>query len=88
MTYCYDCKRKHECYTPEQVARITPETPFCGGVCDCGALFTDYDGARTLLLRIGDALNAIPKKHRDAVIRHVAESYGSSTYFVLTELYE
>ena len=88
MEYCYDCPRKTECYTPEGLAKLKPNEPPYGGANECGALFTDFDGARALLHRIGDALDTIPKRHREAVIRHIANAYGCCAYDVLVELYE
>ena len=88
MTTCYECPRKTECYTKEGLAKLKPGEPPYGGHYECGALFTDFDGARTLLLRIGDALDTIPKKHRKAIIQHIADAYGTGTYPVLSELYD
>lgn len=82
---CYECERKHECYTDLGLSKLTPDTNY--GMYDCGALYNDFDGARTLLLRIGEALDTLPKKHREAVIRHIAKAYQVDHYAVLSELY-
>ena len=87
-TTCYDCQRKRECYTEAGLQKLKPDALPYEGKYECGALFVDFDGARTFMLEIGNALNQIPARYQKTVFKHMAKTYNCSTYLIMEELYE